>query len=82
MGMLVKAQTSHISKISCECCAYQEQHLPHIAAEPSLIQLLETCGDQRCIVLGRNIFVFPCIVSFQYIEVRGCGLPFAVGLGL
>lgn len=80
--MLVKAQTSHISKISCEVCAYQEQHLPHIAAEPCLIQLSETCCDQRCIVLGREVVVFPCIVSFQYVEVRGCGFPFAVGLGL
>jgi hypothetical protein len=80
--MLVQSQTAHVAEVSSECCSYQKQHPPHIAAEPSIIQLTESGCDQRCVVLGRLIFVFPGIVSFQDIEFGRCGFPFVVRFGL
>jgi hypothetical protein len=55
---------------------------PDVATHTSIVQLFQASGDQRCIIIGRVVFLFPGIMSFQSIELGCGGSPFVVRLGL
>lgn len=80
--MLVQPDAADTAEIAGEGGAQLEVHLPHIAAHAGIVKLSQAGSDQRGVVLGRVVVLFPRVVALECIELGCSGFPFAAGLSL